>query len=81
MPSDPKPDPACTDLRADTIAPLPSPVPSPCVSLCKMNPFNRLCEGCLRSIDEIVQWGQASDDFKRAVWRDIKLREQQVDFD
>ena len=58
-----------------------APVPSPCVSLCKMNPYNQMCEGCLRTIDEIVQWGQAGDDFKRAVWAAIRQREQEIDFD
>lgn len=61
--------------------PLPSPVPSPCVSLCKMDPDSGFCVGCLRTIDEIVQWAQAGDDFKRAVWAEIKRREELIDFD
>jgi len=50
-------------------------VPSPCISLCKMNPQTGLCEGCMRTIDEIVQWGTASEDTKRAVWVEIKKRQ------
>lgn len=60
---------------------LATPVPSPCVSLCKMNREIGYCEGCLRTIDEIVAWGRADDDFKRAVWADLPRREQLIDFD
>ena len=35
-----------------------------------------LCNGCLRTIDEIVQWGAASDEFKRGVWTEIARRQQ-----
>ncbi|WP_317204746.1 DUF1289 domain-containing protein [Janthinobacterium sp.] len=58
-----------------------APVPSPCVSLCKMDPDSGLCEGCLRTLDEIVQWSAAGEDFKRAVWVEIRRREQQIQFD
>lgn len=51
------------------------PVPSPCISVCRMNPHTGLCEGCFRTIDEIVQWGSATNEFKRAVWREIRRRE------
>ena len=54
---------------------LPSPVPSPCVSLCKMNRNSGLCEGCLRTLDEIIAWSKADDDFKRAVWAELPGRE------
>nr|WP_315394089.1 DUF1289 domain-containing protein [uncultured Duganella sp.] len=57
------------------------PVPSPCVSLCKMDAERRYCVGCLRTIDEIVNWSQADDDYKRAVWVAIGEREQTVRFD
>ena len=56
-----------------------TPVPSPCISLCEMAP-NGLCKGCLRTIDEIVAWGTASDDVKRAVWEHIRAREAQLDW-
>jgi predicted Fe-S protein YdhL (DUF1289 family) len=32
------------------------------------------CEGCLRTIDEIVAWGGMADDHKRAVWQLIGQR-------
>jgi predicted Fe-S protein YdhL (DUF1289 family) len=65
----------------ESAPPLASPVPSPCVSLCKMNRDTGYCEGCLRTIDEIVAWANASDDYKRAVWADLRRREQTIDFD
>lgn len=54
------------------------PVPSPCINVCRMNPHTGLCEGCLRTIDEIAQWSTASDEVKRAVWREICLRRQNL---
>lgn len=68
-----------TEISTGT-APLGSPVPSPCVSLCKMNRDTGFCEGCMRTIDEIVGWSRAGDDFKRAVWAEIRRREQLIDF-
>ena len=42
-------------------------VPSPCVGVCRMNPGTRLCEGCLRTLDEIAAWSALSEEEKRAV--------------
>lgn len=60
---------------------LPSPVPSPCVSLCKMDMERRYCMGCLRTIEEIVAWGKADDDYKRAVWAELPQRRETIHFD
>ena len=51
-----------------------APVPSPCVSLCKIDAMSGLCDGCWRSIDEIVHWSGADDHFKRSVWTEIGRR-------
>jgi predicted Fe-S protein YdhL (DUF1289 family) len=51
------------------------PLPSPCISICTMNPFTGLCEGCFRTIDEIAQWSSATEEAKRAVWTEIKRRQ------
>jgi predicted Fe-S protein YdhL (DUF1289 family) len=58
-----------------------TPVPSPCISLCKMSQDTGLCEGCLRTIDEICAWGTADDATKRAIWAEIRRREDQLPFD
>ncbi|WP_420475686.1 DUF1289 domain-containing protein [Noviherbaspirillum sp. ST9] len=50
-------------------------VPSPCISICKMNPQTGLCEGCLRTIDEITRWSTATEEAKRQVWVEIKRRQ------
>ena len=50
------------------------PVPSPCVDICKMNPQTGFCDGCLRTLDEIASWSNASDDIKRAVWVEVERR-------
>jgi uncharacterized protein len=51
------------------------PVPSPCINVCRMDPRTGLCEGCFRTIDEITRWSTATNAFKRAVWREIRRRE------
>jgi predicted Fe-S protein YdhL (DUF1289 family) len=42
-------------------------VASPCISVCAIDPRTRLCEGCLRTLDEIAGWISFSADEKRAV--------------
>ena len=59
---------------------LQSPVPSPCINVCQMDPATGLCRGCLRTIDEIVAWGRASEDEKRAVWAEIRRREAGIEW-
>ena len=49
-------------------------VPSPCINVCRMDEATGWCEGCLRTIDEIVAWGSMADDDKRAVWQLIEQR-------
>jgi predicted Fe-S protein YdhL (DUF1289 family) len=39
-----------------------------------MNEVTQLCEGCYRTIDEIIQWSSADDHAKRAIWTRIKQR-------
>ncbi|HUL65096.1 MAG TPA: DUF1289 domain-containing protein [Burkholderiaceae bacterium] len=39
-----------------------------------MDRVRGLCEGCLRTIDEIVAWAQLTDEAKRAVWAEIESR-------
>jgi predicted Fe-S protein YdhL (DUF1289 family) len=49
-------------------------LPSPCISVCQMNRHTGWCEGCLRTIDEIVEWSGAHEQRKRAIWADVKRR-------
>jgi uncharacterized protein len=51
-----------------------STVASPCISICVMNEASGLCEGCLRTIDEIMVWGSLPDEQKTLVWAEITKR-------
>ncbi|MCP3710257.1 DUF1289 domain-containing protein [Paraburkholderia sp. CNPSo 3274] len=51
-----------------------TPPPSPCINICRMDERSGLCEGCLRTIDEIASWSTLDDDAKRAVWDAIETR-------
>jgi predicted Fe-S protein YdhL (DUF1289 family) len=51
--------------------------PSPCIGICRMNDATGLCDGCLRTLDEIAAWSTLDDDAKRAVWDAIDARHTQ----
>ena len=53
-------------------------VTSPCISVCKMDDTSGLCQGCLRSLDEIARWGRADAAYKRLVWAKIEQRAAQL---
>jgi uncharacterized protein len=50
-------------------------VPSPCISVCRMSTQHGLCEGCLRTLDEIAAWSTLDDEAKRRVWQLIEARQ------
>jgi predicted Fe-S protein YdhL (DUF1289 family) len=41
------------------------PIESPCISVCRYE--NEVCVGCGRTVDEIVNWYDMTDDEKQAV--------------
>ena len=49
-------------------------VASPCINLCRMHAPTGLCEGCLRTIDEIVRWSRFDDDARRGVLAQLPQR-------
>jgi uncharacterized protein len=49
-------------------------VRSPCINVCRMDPVNAWCEGCLRTIDEISAWSRLDDAGKLAVLRLLPAR-------
>jgi predicted Fe-S protein YdhL (DUF1289 family) len=51
--------------------PLPA---SPCLGICLVDPASRQCRGCLRTIDEIAHWYEASIDEKRALLAVLEAR-------
>ena len=48
----------------DAAAPMPV---SPCLGICLMDPRTRTCRGCLRSVEEIAAWYDATPAEKRAI--------------
>jgi uncharacterized protein len=49
-------------------------IDSPCINICVIHPAERLCTGCLRSIDEIAAWGSMSPDARRDVMDELPTR-------
>lgn len=42
-------------------------IASPCRGICRIDEPTQLCEGCLRTIDEITRWSRMDSDQKLAV--------------
>jgi uncharacterized protein len=55
-----------SDSSAAGAIPEPSPA-SPCLGICLMDPKTRTCRGCLRMIDEIAGWYDATPAEKRVI--------------
>ncbi len=45
----------------------PAAVPSPCVGICRIDPADRRCEGCGRTLGEIAEWPNAGDARRQAI--------------
>lgn len=48
--------------------------PSPCISVCRIDPASGLCEGCLRTLDEIARWGSMNEEARCAVRHALEVR-------
>ncbi|MGH1454213.1 MAG: DUF1289 domain-containing protein [Paracoccaceae bacterium] len=49
-------------------------VESPCINICVIHPAERICTGCLRTIDEITAWSRMSPIARRAVLAQLPSR-------
>ncbi|TNF65164.1 MAG: DUF1289 domain-containing protein [Rhodobacteraceae bacterium] len=49
-------------------------IDSPCVQICVVHPAERLCTGCLRSIDEITRWSKMSAEERAAIMAELPSR-------
>ncbi|WP_416907042.1 MAG: DUF1289 domain-containing protein [Polymorphobacter sp.] len=49
-------------------------VPSPCINVCRIDRKSGYCEGCRRTVDEIMAWPTATDEAKRAVLAALPAR-------
>lgn len=50
------------------------PVASPCINVCRMDEQTGLCAGCLRTLDEIASWGQASNARRLEILQHVEQR-------
>ena len=53
-------------------------LPSPCLGICIVDPATRQCRGCLRTVDEIAHWYDASPAEKRALLAALAVRREAV---
>jgi predicted Fe-S protein YdhL (DUF1289 family) len=49
-------------------------IESPCIKVCLIHPVERICTGCLRSIDEIGAWGRLSPQERRDIMDELPSR-------
>lgn len=49
-------------------------VQSPCIKVCVVHPAERICTGCLRSIDEIGAWSRMSNEARAALVAELPAR-------
>lgn len=49
-------------------------VQSPCVKLCTIHPAERICVGCLRTIDEISSWSRLTPSERGAIMAELPTR-------
>lgn len=49
-------------------------VQSPCTRKCRLNPATGLCDGCCRTIEEIVRWGGATEVERRRILAAVAAR-------
>lgn len=47
---------------------------SPCNKKCIMDPVTHYCRGCLRTIDEIIQWTQYSQQERDQIIQQAEIR-------
>lgn len=49
-------------------------IASPCIRVCVVHPAERICTGCLRSIDEIAAWSRMSEEERAAILEELPSR-------
>lgn len=49
-------------------------IESPCIKLCSIHPTERICIGCLRSIDEIGSWSSLTPEVRREIMDELPSR-------
>ena len=49
-------------------------VESPCIGVCVIDEASGLCEGCLRTLEEIALWGSSSPAQRREILARVNAR-------
>ena len=52
-------------------------LPSPCIGVCRLDPAEGVCIGCLRTIDEIAAWPDASPAEQFQIVLQLRIRRRQ----
>jgi hypothetical protein len=52
---------------------------SPCLGICLMDPATRMCRGCLRTVEEIRAWYDATAAEKRAILARLEIRRRETE--
>ena len=47
---------------------------SPCIDICQMDPESGLCVGCGRTIEEIANWSNYTNEKKKDILKQLKSR-------
>lgn len=55
------------------------PISSPCVRVCCVEPRTGWCEGCFRTLKEIVAWSRYSDEERAAITADLPRRQREAE--
>ena len=54
-------------------SPFASPV-TPCIGVCTIDPDTEVCQGCLRTLEEIAGWGEMTQRERLAIMRELPGR-------
>ena len=49
-------------------------IESPCIGVCVIDERSGLCEGCLRTLDEVALWGSSSPEQRDAILQRVARR-------
>ncbi|WP_417241000.1 DUF1289 domain-containing protein [Celeribacter halophilus] len=50
-------------------------IESPCTNICQIHPETRLCIGCARSIEEIMDWARMSAKERNGIMAELPKRQ------
>ncbi len=54
---------------------------SPCINICILDEERGLCRGCLRSLDEIGNWGFYSEAERKRIMAELEMRRATTEFE